>query len=125
MVERWSPFLQRQRPRIYCLFKEVFSISKSNPLREILTVQRQNFPDIFNQKNQVKVFLKSINHSCPICILDSNTCRSKKFDSTKGLRLHVERKHAGFYDPITDLSYSKLLEILKVVDTALFLKVVT
>ena len=83
------------------------------------------FPLRFTKKDPVKEFLKKINYSCPICIKESDSGKSKSLKNLYSLETHVHKVHKGYYDPITGLSYSNVLELIKYADLVLFLRIVS
>lgn len=109
----------------------MFSISNNNLVNNIIqnsiinTLILSAFSKRFTKKDPVKEFLKKINYQCPICIKESDSGKAKNQKNLDSLRRHIVQVHKGYYDPITGLSYSNVLELLKYADLVLFLRIVS
>jgi len=87
-------------------------------------INRGSFPAKFTKKDPVKEFLKKINYQCPVCIKESDSAKAKNQKNLDSLRRHIVQVHKGYYDPITGLSYSNVLELIEYADLILFLRIV-
>ncbi len=109
----------------------MFNIDNNNLVNNIIQnnihseLNLNAFPSRFTKKDPVKEFLKKINYQCPICVKESDSAKAKNQKNLDSLRRHIVQVHKGYYDPITGLSYSNVLELIKYADLVLFLRIVS
>lgn len=88
-------------------------------------LDKTSFSKRFTSKDPLKEYFRNMGYQCPICIIISRTGKSKRYSELLGLRLHVERVHKGYCDPKTSLTYTQVLDFIKLADPIVFLRIVS
>lgn len=94
-------------------------------MSDLILTANKDFVTKFQKNNQVEEYIEKFSHSCPCCIIDNPSGRSKRFRGLYNLRCHVTEQHRGFDHADSGLTYDDVLELIDQAKTILFWRIIS
>lgn len=91
---------------------------------ELLQIDQSKFHKSFKPRHPISNALHPLIFVCPICKIQNNSGKCKKFLDLWALECHIRKQHKGFSDQKTKLNFEKTLALIKLTKLILFLGVV-
>ncbi len=94
----------------------------SNPI--ICYKDLQTISSFFTHKDPIKEFIKPLSYSCPICIIETDSHRSKRYDSLSKLKVHIGKCHQN-YSHSSGLTYEIIFDLIHSAEIIVFLRLIS